>query len=163
MNTVEFESDGRTYRVVQGLPGGNPYPTPRKGIFFLQKMSAGYDPAPHHYVRKVEELAAVREVLEVYADPGPFLRRKEHSEDPKLLFILGEVFSPCRMSSLEVPALAEMRPRYWSRGSLILPWDEPDGDARLRSPGRAGSGAERHGWRSDRHAGETPILDTRAP
>lgn len=126
MNTVEFESDGRTYRVVQGLPGGNPYPTPRKGIFFLQKMSAGYDPAPHHYVRKVEELAAVREVLEVYADPGPFLRRKEHSEDPKLLFILGEVFSPCRMSSLEVPALAEMRPRYWSRGSLILPWDEPE-------------------------------------
>ena len=97
-------------------------PTGKKGIHFLRIQGPGYAPFHPSCYKTMEEVEAVKAVLVMFADPGPYMDLKQKSENPDIVFVLGEVFAGWSVSSKEVPSLTESMTRFADKYYEAAPW-----------------------------------------
>lgn len=97
-------------------------PAGKKGIHFLRRQGTGYAPFHPSCYKTMKEVEAVKVVLGMFADPGPYMDLKQMSENPDIVFVLGEVFAGWSVSSKEIPSLTESMTRFADKYYEAAPW-----------------------------------------
>jgi hypothetical protein len=100
-----------------------PIPVGETNIYLLQRSGKGWHSAPHQScIVSTTELQRVETVLNMYADPGPYLAAKQYQEDPDLVYIIGEQFSGWRVTSEEIPELNDIFATFSRKYHETWPW-----------------------------------------
>ncbi|QDT88590.1 HEAT repeat domain-containing protein [Gimesia algae] len=91
-----------------------------RGVFLLRKDGLDYAPFALGSYKTVDHLKAVREAIEMVADPGRFLDVSQFPESSDFIYVLAEQFTGWNVTSKEIPSLEWMGPPFYE----VAPWKE---------------------------------------